>query len=322
MPFIRPAYQALLVAPLTFLSYRAAYALFLLLNVMLVGLCALLLRPNMTNLADSCSLLPVILTFAFLPVAVALMQGQDSIILLTLLVAAFSSLGGGREFTAGLLVGLGMFKLQIVIPIAVLFLAWRRSRFCLGFVASAGLVAAGSVWLAGVGPTVQFVRSLFSVGAGLESAQMKFPLRVTLMANLRGLTFGIGSAVLPGFWLQIATLVLSAAVLITTATLAPKKLPGTESFLLAVATAILVSYYLFIHDLSVMLIPVLVILDRFINVRATSDMYGWVAGMGAILVLVAPVCMFVAPEEFYGIAVLLAGLLGVLIKVVRRQAGT
>jgi len=43
----------------------------------------------------------------FLPVSAALMQGQDSVLLLALLAAAAVTLDRGRELTAGVLVGLG-----------------------------------------------------------------------------------------------------------------------------------------------------------------------------------------------------------------------
>src|SRR5207244_13270755 len=85
----------------------------------------------------------------FLPVNVALMQGQDSILLLVLLAAAFVALHRGRGFAAGTLVGLGLFKLQIVIPIAILFFAWRRWRFSAGFALSS-TVGMG-LWLWAVG---------------------------------------------------------------------------------------------------------------------------------------------------------------------------
>src|SRR5262249_59237220 len=135
--------------------------------------------------------------------------------------------------------------------------------------------------------------SLSSVGAGLGSGQVEFPLKVALMANLRGLVVGLGAARLPGFWLQIATLALSAARLVLAVTLGPKKAEGSNVLLPAVTTSVLVSYYLFIHDLSVMLIPMLVMLDRCFDAHATNDVWGWLTGVGAMLLFVAPVCVFV-----------------------------
>src|SRR5438045_1840347 len=131
----RTAYQAVVMVPFSLFRYRTAYLLFLALNLGLLALCFSLLRPHMRNLSAAWSWLPPAMLFTFLPVNVALMQGQDSILLLALLAAAFVALHAGREFAAGALVGLGLFKLQIVIPIAILFFAWRRRR-CFGFALS------------------------------------------------------------------------------------------------------------------------------------------------------------------------------------------
>ena len=51
IPFIRPAYQALLFAPFSFLPFRQAYFAFLSFNLAILVLCFRLLRPYMGNLA-------------------------------------------------------------------------------------------------------------------------------------------------------------------------------------------------------------------------------------------------------------------------------
>jgi len=150
LPFIRPAYQALLFVPFSLLSYRAAYLAFLGANVILLALAFWLLRAKLTNLAVAWNLLPVFVFLVFYPVALALMQGQDSVLLLVFLAAALHALQHGREATAGALLGLGLFKLQIVIPIALIFLLWRRWRFTGGFALSGLLLALISIWTVGL----------------------------------------------------------------------------------------------------------------------------------------------------------------------------
>ena len=80
--------------------------------------------------------------------------------------------------------------MQIVIPIALLFLLWRRWRFFAGFALSAGLVSLISLWVVGFAQTTAYARSLFSVGTNVAAVN-QFPLRVSIMANLRGLFFGL-----------------------------------------------------------------------------------------------------------------------------------
>src|SRR5437660_3665898 len=137
LPFIRPAYQAFLFVPFSLFSYRTAYLGFLLLNVLLLTVAFLLLQPRMRGLSRIWPGLPPALFLGFYPVALALMQGQDSILLLALLAAALVSLERNRDLTAGALAGVGLFKFQIVVPIVLLFLLWRRWRFVKGFMFSA-----------------------------------------------------------------------------------------------------------------------------------------------------------------------------------------
>ncbi len=129
LPFNHLSYEALLFAPFSLLPFRAAYFTFLGTNLALLALCYRLLRPGMDTLADIFRWLPAAMFLGFLPVAAALMQGQDSILLLTLLVAATVALQRGANLTAGALVGFGLFKFQIVLPIALLLLPGAAGAF-------------------------------------------------------------------------------------------------------------------------------------------------------------------------------------------------
>jgi len=62
-----------------------------------------------------------------------------------------------------------------------------------------------------------------------------------------------------------------------------------DAFLIAVTACALVSYYLLIHDLSIMLIPVAVSLDRNIAAEATGHHPGRLMARAAALMFVAPV---------------------------------
>jgi hypothetical protein len=188
LPFIRPAYQAVLFVPFSLLPYRTAYLAFLAVNLVLLAIAFWILRSHMSHLMRVWRFLPVFLFLVFYPIALALMQGQDSILLLLLLTAALAALEGDQELRAGMLVGLGLFKMQIVIPVALLFLLWRRWRFFAGFALSACLLSLISLWVVGFAASVAFARSLFSVGTGLVAAN-QFPLRVSIMANLRWRSF-------------------------------------------------------------------------------------------------------------------------------------
>ena len=248
--------------------------------------------------------------FTFLPVNVALMQGQDSILLLVLLAAAFVALHRGRGFAAGTLVGLGLFKLQIVIPIAILFFACRRWRFSAGFALSSAFAMGVSLWVIGLEQAKAFVHSLFAVGGAVAPAanQIKFPLRTTLMANLRGLIAGLTAGKLSSTTILILTISLSAAVLLALAIRLRKQAPA-DAMLHAITASVLVSYYLFIHDLSVLLIPIALVLDRYIGLSAASGASDGFTAILAASIFVAPICLFLIPAHFYVAALPICALL-------------
>ena len=321
LPFIRPAYQALMFVPFSLLPYRTAYLGFLLLNVLLLALAFLILQPRLRGLSRVWPGLPPALFLGFYPVALALMQGQDSILLLALLAAALVSLERNRDLTAGALAGVGLFKFQIVVPIVLLFLLWRRWRFVKGFMFSAILVGLLSFITSGWAETVVFVHSLLSVGAGLPAVpgEINFPLRINIMANLRGLIYGLASLRAPRLWLQATTLLLSSLVVISVRARGRQQ-RGGDALILAITAGVVVSYYLFIHDLSILLIPIVLTLDRFISRNGTGEPFGRAAAAISALLFVAPMCIFVIPAHFYLVSVLICAFLFVLMKRLPEQS--
>jgi len=321
LPFIRPAYQALMFVPFSLLPYRTAYLGFLLLNLLLLALAFLMLQPRLRGLSRVWPGLPPALFLGFYPVALALMQGQDSILLLALLAAALVSLERNRDLTAGALAGVGLFKFQIVVPIVLLFLLWRRWRFVKGFMFSAILVGLLSFITSGWAETVVFVHSLLSVGAGLPAVpgEINFPLRINIMANLRGLIYGLASLRVPQRWLQVTTLLLSSLVVISVRARGRQQ-RGGDALVLAITAGVVVSYYLFIHDLSILLIPIVLTLDRFISRNGTGEPFGRAAAAISALLFVAPMCIFVIPAHFYLVSVLICAFLFVLMKRLPEQS--
>jgi len=300
MPFNHLAYEALLFIPFSLLPYRTAYCAFLAVNLVLLAISFRLLRPRLDNLAGVWRWLPAAMFLGFLPIAAALMHGQDSILLLTLLAAAVVALGQGRELTAGVLVGLGLFKFQIVIPIALLFLAWRRWRFSAGFALSGAVVGAGSLWLVGRAQVVVYSRSLISMSvSGSHLDRFRYGIYPGVMPNLRGLISGLAGPHLPVFWIQAATFALSGLTLLWVKTRAPWRQQGANALLLAITAGAVVSYHLYIHDMSVLLIPIAVKLNEFIGAEATGDRGGRLIARASALMFAAPACMSFIPSHFY-----------------------
>jgi hypothetical protein len=265
LPFNHLAYESLIFVPYSFLSYRSAYFLFLATNVLLLGFAIRWMLPRTSNLLRMFLWLPAAMFFTFLPVAAAFMQGQDSIILLVLFSGALALLSSGRMLSAGVLVGMGLFKFQIVVPLALLFLLWRRWRFVGGFALSAAAVLAVSVFLVGPVQMNVYAHSLLSMSVR-ETAidQVKFNINPIMMPNLRGLISTSFGRFVPLVWTQILTGLASLAVLLWIAMRGIRR-DSTQQLMLAVSAGAVLSYHLIIHDLSILLIPLVVILDSCIS---------------------------------------------------------
>jgi hypothetical protein len=83
---------------------------------------------------------------------------------------------------------------------------------------------------------------------------------------------------------------------------------SSQLLLIAIPCAVLVSHYVYIHDLSVLLLPSLVMLNFFLPMERTGEHKRWL-GRVAALVLVAPVVESYAPDHFYLVSLPIAALL-------------
>jgi hypothetical protein len=302
IPFIRPAYELLIFLPLTFLSYRAAYFVLLATNLVLLFFVYRLLRPKMGNLAIIHPWLPAAMLLAFLPIGVALIEGQDSVLLLLLFAAALACMDRGRETRAGVLAGLGMFKFQFTIPLALIFLLWHRWDFVKGMLFSTVPAASLSVWMVGLAQTGFYIRLLLFMAQPSSSMGMT----INRMMNLHGLVFGILGNDLSRFWIAAITIAASALVILGLARMSPS---GPDALLYALMASTVLSYYLFIHDNSLLFIPIAIALDRFVATESSSDRKGRTVFRLAALLFVSPLLISYIPKYLSLATLPLLGLL-------------
>jgi len=308
MRFVRPAYEALLFAPVSWLPYRAAYMAVMGVNAALLLACFWLLRNRFRGLAGVWSWLPALLFWGFYPISVAFLQGQDSVLLLTILAAALVFIEKRREMTAGILVGLGLFKFQIVIPIAILLLVWRRWRFCAGFAISAAGAACLSVMVIGLSQALFYAHTLFWLAGKTtpDLARSNYSIGYNVMSNFHGLVFVILRDHMSGSWVTFISVLLSLGVGLWVAKRTVDK-SGPHSFVVAITAATFLSYYLFLHDVSILLIPVGTALHR--TLEETPNLRSRVIGWCIVLLLwLPPFALFVRASIY-----LLAILIGVLL---------
>jgi hypothetical protein len=154
------------------------------------------------------------------------------------------------------------------------------------------VLAAVSIWIAGIEQSVHYFRSMMQVSVS-QSIDNGVPLRVNIMANLHGAVHAIlgqSSLTLP------LTIAASAATMIYCAIRRPH---GADALLIAIPASVLVSYYLFVHDLCILLIPILLTLDRLAGAGKAKYRFGRTQAIAAVLMFAAPACLLFATNQFW-----------------------
>jgi Glycosyltransferase family 87 len=299
LPFIHPAYEALLYVPLSFLSFRRAYCVFLFLNLLLLLSCYRLMRAEIYQLGTIWKPLPMVIFLTFLPVAAALMQGQDSILLLALFVCAWRLMKQGDDLFAGLTLGLAVFRFQFVLPVWLLFLLWGKWRIIAGTALSGAICSLVSIGLVGFGNTKSYLQALASmcVGGVPHPESVRYDQPVATMASLRALVTELVSGWMPKGYVQIAVLVLSIAVLLWAAWSGSRWTRNSDLLLLTVSTSAVLGYHVLPHDLAILLLPLAVWLAR--SVRAPENRYGQWLVAGCTVIFSAPLVLVLPATYFY-----------------------
>ncbi len=159
--YAHPPAAALLVAPLVPLGFRAAALTWLALSIGLVAVLATVLADVLTDARGVRRGIAAALAFVFValwpPVLYNIEKGQWSLMLAALMALGWRGLAAGRPGWAGASMGLAcLFKLA---PATVLpYLAFRRPRAAVAFVATIAALAVGSVAAVGLEPWRAFYR--------------------------------------------------------------------------------------------------------------------------------------------------------------------
>jgi hypothetical protein len=281
LPFIHPAYEALLFVPFSFLHYPGAYVTYLGFNLLCLVVAYLLLRSRFGLLRERWRWLPPLAVIAFMPVPAALMQGQDSLILLALFAAALAFLDSGSDLNAGLLLGLGMFKFQILLPIVFLFFIWRRWHIVLGTVISSAVVLVLSVALTGIEAQRTYVHKLYDIGLKRHGADLVgYGIPVAGMPDIRGI---VSSALYATPGISVGIIILSSLLLIVLAAWKGWSSSPQWQLAIAISAATLTGYHVLPHDLSILLIPIAMLLSH------PKALGHWVF---PLLWVTAPICFF------------------------------
>jgi len=265
LPFYHPAYETLLYAPLTLLTFKTAYLLYAACNMVLLWVCYLVSCGGSSPFSTSRR--PVLLFLSF-PLLLAIFVGQNSLLMLLAFTLAYNALASGNDRRAGLILGLAIFKLATVVPLALLLTVRRGRRFAIGFLTTSAACIALSILLTGIHGTRDFFRLI--AGATLAADHSIETQRATAvwlhsMPNVEGLLYLCGTGHLSphtAFALNAAaTLLLLAAC----AWMLRRTVNNSVAFSAAILGAVLVSPHLYIYDFSALILPFLLLSHRWLK---------------------------------------------------------
>ena len=216
-------------------------------------------------------------TLAFFPVWYCLGQGQDSILLLLLFALSFWFWRRGQDDTAGLVLAFGLFRLQLVLPFVLVAFLGGRWKFVRGFAPGAVLAILTSAWVVGLHGMTDYVRILMSQGTQGSASTLAehWTVHPGLMPTLRGLLWTLPSWVpsnIRNFLLLSGT--LGALMWAGRRMRNARDVAAFDrAFAVAVTVVTLVSFHSFVHDFSLMILPLLIAGDAvatWVRVRQTA----------------------------------------------------
>jgi hypothetical protein len=254
-----PPFEALLLSPLGGLPYRYAYLIWGLLNVAIWLLMPGLFRPYARSPEDG--LAYVVLWLLFAPLGITLFQGQSSLFLLLIYIATYIHAKRDEEWKAGIFLGLGLFKFQLVIPLVLIFLLRRKWKFICGFTLSAAVLGLLSLVAVGWSGILSYVKLLTAVGSHPKNISYG---AATDMATLQGFIHAVAGSAGKGWFLGAAVALISLSLIAFTAwywnRVESDPFGFDRMFAVAIVVSLATSFHMFAHDMSPLLLSMFLVM--------------------------------------------------------------
>ena len=281
LPFLRiPSYAAAL-RPLAALPYAIARRIWIAALILAVFACIRLIPAGKSRFA-------IALAFSF-PLANALMVGQDTTLVLLIVLAATRIFSGGREFLAGLIASLLAVKITYLPAAGMVFLAKSR-RGAWGLLTGTALQIAISFAVGGAGWPSELLALLRSPLLDAEPARMP---------NIRALAVSLS--------LPPAVYTIALAALCLTFWFACRRLSLADGLTIALALGLIASPHSKVYD-AVVLIPL------FVKVASLNSWVGVLAYFGLAPVLYLMVLMGNPPILALGNSLLIVSTLAAALR--------
>jgi hypothetical protein len=302
-----PPFHAALFAQLARFSYVTAYIIWGCLDIALWTFFVCLMRRYAPIPRDP--LRYFMLCFLFLPAWAALVLGQSSLILLVFYMLAYVCLRHRHEYWAGVFLGLGLVKYQLVLPFVLILLLRGKWRVTAGFGLVCSVLVALCFWTAGSAGMLAYGHLVLDIAKHpANPAYESFSPR-HIMPTVWGLFTALLGRFVSLVWIKIFAALTCAGLVLSTAWRwsREQRQRGDESmgpmFAVALTVSLLVTPHLYTYDLTLML---LVMLLTFNSSRWTNDALWrrWLTVAAAILYLPVYPLLFAHGASFLLVPVL------------------
>ncbi len=271
-----PPQVSVLFAPLAYLSYGGALGLWWVCNALIYTICCYRIWtvcPQLSGYGGIVALLAAASPAFFHLIA----WGQTSALVLACFTLAFFWLRGGHDFLAGIALGCLIFKPQLGLAAAVVFVfvgAWKVAG---GAVLSASAQLLAGVLYYGSQPFHEWLQRMWKVRTVVSSLEPR-PYQTHCLRTF-------WSMILPWGHAAFALYVMSA-ILILSVTVAVWRHAATDSLPLRYSAlllaTVLVAPHLTVYDLAILAPAMLLLADWLLAHRLASTS----GGMGTLLYLV------------------------------------
>lgn len=258
-----PPQVSIFFAPFARLSYSAALVLWLVLSALVYGLCCYSVWRACPNLRHH-GLTVSIVALAFPAFWHLIAWGQTSALALIFFVFAFFALRAQREFLAGLAFGCLIFKPQLGLAAAIIFLITLRWKIILGALL-AGAAELSAAWLYyGLGPLRDWSRLLLNVPHLLPLLEPK-PYQTHCLRTF-------WTMLIPWPSVSFALYVISA-LLVAGLTIAcwRSRLPLSLRYSALLLSTVLLAPHLTVYDLVILAPALLLLSDWLLTSTGDSD---------------------------------------------------
>ena len=235
VPFLRPPFYALLLAPLTRLPFGAAFIGWILLQTGIFLACLGWAWRRFGTVALLCGSMS-------LPAALGIAHAQDTVAFLGVVIVSYLLVEKGRDLAAGAVLGLLLVKFHLAPLWLVGLILHRRWKMLAGFFATGSAAAAVSLAMVGVGGARAYA-------ALLQNRNLEWLTpSPELTISFQGLAANLGIATLAGR----AGLVAAAVGLLLAAVL---NAPMWRVYAASTVASLLAVPHVYGYDAALLLLP-------------------------------------------------------------------